>query len=40
MTWIVKKAAVAIIPIVAAAAARAAVRRWEQHRASPAAPGA
>ena len=36
MTWVVKKAAFAIIPIVAAAAARVAVRRWEQHHASPA----
>ncbi|WP_255626059.1 hypothetical protein [Dermatobacter hominis] len=40
MTWVVKKAAFAIVPIVAAAVARAAVRRWEQRHTSPVPGGA
>jgi hypothetical protein len=35
MTWVARKVAMAVVPVVAAAVAREVVRRWEQHRTDP-----
>jgi hypothetical protein len=32
MTWVAKKVAMVVVPLVAGAVAREVVRRWEQHR--------